>query len=157
MADTNIGGKKSSLKLLIGSVVLIIVVVVSTLLLMQSQNNAITANIFFDDLIDRNGDGIIKSEDHPLDWESFDIGDNVTIRDRISRVYSFTGEWTGIMINYSGEYDFRDQLLFGRIDVMIEGNWTDSYQVGDYVTVKATIISHPSDSGEFISEWEVVS
>ena len=157
MTDVNIKGKKSSLKLLVGSAVLIIVVVVALLLVMQGQNQTITANTFFDDLIDRDGDGVIKLEDRPFDWESYDIGDNITVRDKISRVYSYTGELTVIVIEYSGEYEFRDDFLFGRIDIVLEGNWTSSYQVGDYITAEATIISYPSGTGEFVSAWKVVS
>ena len=119
------------------------------------HSSAITVNEFFDDLVDRNNDSKIEHEDRPLDWASYKVGDEVIIRDKIDRGYSTsTGKWTVLQLNYTGIYDIRYDTVWGRIDVIIEGNWTHKYYAGDYLTVTATIVTSIHRTGETISEWK---
>lgn len=158
----------------------IIVIIIMAMIFSNQHSNAISVNEFFDDLIDRNGDGVIEYEDAPLEWSSYDIGDIITIRDKITRVsynppdsmyYLVYNETTGvddkiftggnntvISIQYTGNYEINymgiDPIL-PKIEINLEGNYTDEYQVGDYITITGSILEPSSRTGENVSGWEI--
>ncbi|MDO9537710.1 MAG: hypothetical protein Q7J68_05290 [Thermoplasmata archaeon] len=145
------------------AIVSVITIAVCFVLLTSQQSNAITVNEFFDDLQDKDGDQILMQEDAPCNWTSYNIGDNITIRDRISYVhynppmnYTVGGDDTiyitepntWFRLNYTGKYQIRYEYLPVRFEFMFEGDRTGDYKVGDYVTVNVTIIEPIGTNGE---------
>ena len=149
-------------KIMLGIIIAIMVIAVSSLYFMQTQEmDAMILNDFNDDIIDRNDDYKINWEDYPIEWKSFEIGDNITIRDRISYIH-ITGneDYTGtfIRIDYTGKYNISgDELNIGVAHVNVYEDLTDKYQEGDFITIKTTIVSNDSYTGAEVGSWEIVS
>jgi len=160
-------------KILAGSIgIVVVIMIVVAIILAGQQSKSITINEFFDDLVDRNGDGKIEMGDAPLDWASYDLWDNITIRDKITNVSytpansmyylqynETTGEddkiYTGeeatiICLRYSGEYEIRE-IIWPTIEFHLQGNYTDVYKEGDYIEINITIDEPTGVSGETYS------
>lgn len=140
-------------------------VVIFAAILTMPESDAVTVNEFFDDLEDRNGDMIIMQEDAPCNWTSYQVGDNVTIRDRISFIVCrppenytcgdndtvYTSEaFTWVLLNYTGRYEIRPEFLpQTRLEFVLEGDRTGEYEAGDCVTVTVTMIEGIGNSEYF--------
>lgn len=149
---------------------LILIVLISVTILLaaiflnpfSNEEEFITLNEFYDDIIDRNGDNKLNYEDNPIEWESYSIGDNITIRDKISDIYVIGNDivtGTYIEIEYTGKYSNQMSIpaLSSASVYYYEGDLTEEYQVGDYITLTNTIVLDETSGGAIVYSWEIVS
>jgi hypothetical protein len=143
----------------IGVVALIVVsaMVISGLYLRQNNHtDYLTVNEFYNDLIDKNNDGIIGTEDSPLNFTSHNVNDTIYVRDKISRIY-YSHNYTVIDLGpYSGKYQIRHSYCWPVVENITRGDFTGTLRVGDHITFKTVIILHQEDGGETNSEWIIV-
>jgi hypothetical protein len=98
--------------------------------------DSVTVNEFFDDLNDRNKDGVINFTDEPFAWHSYGPGDRVVVRDRIE-IVGFDTDYNRTFIQfpeYSGKYI--NQGFFQVTYALVPGNVTDTYSVGDIILIE---------------------
>ncbi len=149
--------KESTFKIgVIITITIIIIIFLSYLVLVSPGSSGISANEFYDDLIDRNNDGVIEIEDCPLDWKSYSINDVVRVRDKIKNIHC-TNNQTIIQIGeYAGKYELRSERLEYNVHLILIGDRTGEYSIGDWITVQTTIVESVGYQGEGYTFWTLV-
>jgi len=115
--------------------------------------SAVTVNEFYDDMVDRNGDGMIGEEDLPQAWHSYGAGDRVVVRDRIESICfgSFENETWISLVTYSGIYG--DQMP---MNIFVSGNVTGTYSEGDIIMVKNQMVEYNENIYPEFNAWAIV-
>ena len=113
----------------------------------------VTVNELYDDRIDRNDDGAIDEDDLPIEWQSYELGDRVLVRDRIDDVFwDYDTNQTYItLVGYTGNYEGG-----GRPQARVSGNVADDYSVGDIVTFETEMIIDRTETVIMPSHWTIV-
>ena len=134
-------GKSKNTFIIVATIIIVIICLLAYTMIGQGVK-AVTINEFYDDQIDRNSDGIIDEADYPYEWNSYDLGDKVLIRDKIDGfIWDPDANLTTLLlINYTGDKYVAD---WNRPNVPVEGYAMDLYSKGDIITVEFTMIEYP--------------
>lgn len=121
-----------------------------------SQNDiysAVTLNEFWDDMVDRNGDGEFNESDLPISWHSYGSGDKVLVRDRIDSVWYDPGSNQTIVSlhEYSGQYGEASP-----INVVLEGNCLGDYSEGEVVILRNYMVEYDAGIYPEFNAWTIV-
>jgi len=148
--DTKSHSKKKNIAVAI--IILAVALVISGVYL-TTRTHEVTVNQLYDDMIDRNYDGVIGEADLPFAWKSYRIGDNVVVKDIIREVsFDSSLNMTSIfLVDYTGKY----YGIRSHVNIGIPGNVTDIYHIGDTITLKSTMIEIPPTGSIYFDVWTI--
>lgn len=156
-ARKNDRGRELANKKIMAAAVIAAVLLTPLFLHYWGQNDiysAVTVNEFWDDMLDRNNDGVINGSDVPIAWHSYGVGDKVVVRDRIGYIWydSYENKTWINLVTYSGMYG--DQMP---INIFVSGNVTGTYSEGDIIIVENRFVDYGTGSiyPEF-NAWTIV-
>jgi hypothetical protein len=114
--------------------------------------SAVTVNEFWDDMVDRNDDGVINGSDTPIAWHSYGLGDKVVIRDRIHSVwYEPSENKTYFVLQYFSKY-----IMLPPVNVVLDGNHTAAYSEGDIIMVKNRMVEYNENIYPEFNAWTII-
>ena len=131
MNNTENSPKNTNLKI---AMVIVIIILLLVAMFILNKPGTLTVNEFYDDQIDKNGDGIINQTDFPSGWNSYNVGDKIVIRDMVDRTMYEANQTIIFLVEYSGNYAAGGR---SQVSVVVLGDMRNTYEEGSYITVES--------------------